>query len=73
MTKFTALILWPVVYVLDVGIVLIGAQTFKESRAVSKAHLKRILNQNSPNSDGHQSAASADNDSPGHTSMRNVI
>lgn len=43
MTKFTALALRPIVYVLDIGIALTGVQTFKEARATSKTYLKGIL------------------------------
>jgi len=46
MTKFTALILRPIVYILDLGIALTGQQTFKQANAASKSHLKRILNGN---------------------------
>jgi len=43
MTKLTAIALWPLVYLLDFGIYLTGAKTFKEARAISKAHFKRIM------------------------------
>jgi hypothetical protein len=44
MTKFTAIVLWPIVYVLDIGIAITGAQTFKEARVASRRKLAKILN-----------------------------
>lgn len=43
MTKFTAIILWPIVYVLDVLSFLLGFQTFKEARDLSNRLFKRII------------------------------
>jgi hypothetical protein len=43
MTKFTATIIWPWVYVLDFIISLTSDQTFKESRDISEEYYKRIV------------------------------
>jgi len=42
MTRPAAIILWPFVFILDAVIGLIGKQSFKDARQVSKAHFKRI-------------------------------
>ncbi|WP_461453313.1 hypothetical protein [Mucilaginibacter sp.] len=46
MSKFTAVILWPVVYVLDVLSWLFRFQTFKEARDLSNILFKRIMARN---------------------------
>jgi len=46
MSKFTAVILWPVVYVLDVLSWLFRFQTFKEARDLSNKLFKRIMARN---------------------------
>jgi hypothetical protein len=43
MTKFTAVILWPVVYILDALSWLLKFQTFKEARETSNKLFKRIM------------------------------
>jgi len=44
MNRLKAVILWPLVYILDILIGIIGKQTFKQSRKISKAHFNRIMN-----------------------------
>jgi hypothetical protein len=46
MTKFTAVILWPVVYVLDILSYLLRFQAFKEARDTSNKLFKRIMDRN---------------------------
>jgi hypothetical protein len=46
MTKFTAVILWPIVYILDVLSWLLRFQTFKEARDTSNKLFKRIMHRN---------------------------
>ncbi|MHB8209264.1 hypothetical protein, partial [Mucilaginibacter sp.] len=46
MTKFTAVILWPIVYILDVLSWLLGFQAFKDARDTSNKLFKRIMQRN---------------------------
>jgi len=46
MSKFTAIILWPVVYILDVLSFLLRFQTFKEARDLSNKLFKRVMTRN---------------------------
>jgi hypothetical protein len=43
MRRLTAIAIWPLVYFLDFLIYLTGAQSFRESRTISRAHFKRIM------------------------------
>jgi len=43
MRKIIAVAIWPIVYVLDFVIYLTGAQSFSESRRISRMHFTRIL------------------------------
>jgi hypothetical protein len=49
--KFKAIILWPYVFFLDWLISLTGAQTFEESRRITRAHFNRIMNGSSEPAD----------------------
>jgi hypothetical protein len=46
MTKFTAVVLWPIVYILDVLSWLLRFQAFKEARDTSNKLFKRIMYRN---------------------------
>ena len=43
MSRFRAIALWPLVFILDAVIGLIGKQTFKESRRISNVRFNKIM------------------------------